>query len=70
MEADQRFKELVQIIRHQAAMETLWGISDEPSRISEAMLQAALRHLHAVIEGDIAASRTAKAEYWDLESEM
>lgn len=58
---------LQEIVNHQAEMESLW--IDEPS-ITEYLLMAALRHLHAAIEGDREAACEAKKMYWDLESEL
>jgi hypothetical protein len=59
--------ELKDIVNHQAFMESLWAL--EPT-INEAMLQAALRHIHAVIEGNEEMAEKAKNIYWNLESEM
>jgi hypothetical protein len=59
--------DLKAIVEHQANMESLW--LDKPT-IHEALLQAALRHLHAVIEGDVGIAKVSKDFYWNLESEM
>lgn len=57
---------LKQIVEHQANMETLW--LSAPT-FGEAMLQSALRHLHAAIEGDLELAEQVKKQYWNLESE-
>jgi hypothetical protein len=59
--------DLKAIVEHQANMESLWLA--EPT-IHEALLQAALRHLHAAIEGDEGVAKVSKDFYWNLESEM
>lgn len=61
-------KYLKKIVDHQANIEGLWPVH-KPT-LQEAMLSAALRHLHAVIEGDEYAAMRAKKLYWDLESEL
>lgn len=58
---------LKEIVEHQANMETLWTL--HPT-ITEAALQAALRHLHAIIENDNDLAEFYKHAYWDIESEM
>lgn len=63
--------QLKEIVEHQAKMQSLWALPiDRPITFSEAMLAAALRHLHAVIEGDELMAKAAKKLYWDLESEI
>jgi hypothetical protein len=57
-----------EIIAHQANLESLWAM--HPTTINEALLQAALRHLHAAIEGDEASAQEAKGRYWNVEDEM
>lgn len=59
--------ELKAIVDHQSDMETLWSVEDvnETPPVTEDMLRAALRHLHAVIEGDDIVARSAKHHYWD-----
>lgn len=59
--------ELKRIVEHQANMESLWLL--EPS-LHEAMLQAALRHLHATIERQYIEAEMAKRKYWDLEEDL
>lgn len=59
--------ELQAIVEHQLNMESLWLM--KPT-ISEAILIAALRHLHAVIEGDEVMAALSKRAYWNLESEL
>ena len=59
--------DLQAIVNHQAEMESLWLM--HPT-ITEAMLMAALRHLHAVIEGDELSAEKSKRQYWNLEEEM
>lgn len=63
----EQIKELSEIVEHQANMETIWA---EPVPITEAILQAALRHIHAVLEGDKAAAELYKEIYWHLEDEL
>jgi len=65
---EDKLADLKEIVEHQANMETMW--LDSPPTIAEAMLQSALRHLHAVIEGDAEMAKLSKENYWDLESEM
>lgn len=62
-----QMKELREAVEHQAKMESLWLMNPT---ITEAMLMAALRHLHAIIEGDEEIIDAVKAEYWNLESEL
>lgn len=64
---DNRMKELTEIVEHQSNMESLWLA--KPSLV-EAMLLAALRHLHAVIEGDAEIAERAKKVYWNLEVDL
>lgn len=56
--------DLMRIVNHQAEMKSLWFL--EPS-LPEHHLQMALRHLHAMIEGDPALAEIAKQKYWDAE---
>lgn len=58
---------IIEVVEHQANMESLWLL--EPT-FNEAILIAALRHLHAVIEGDDLMAKEAKAAYWTLEIEL
>jgi hypothetical protein len=58
---------LKEIVIHQANMEGLWPM--HPT-IQEHLLISALRHLHAVIEGDEEMADLYKPEYWYLESEL
>lgn len=58
---------LKQIVEHQANMELLWD--PQVKSLELAMLQSALRHLHAVIEGDFELAVQVKKQYWNLESE-
>lgn len=60
-------EELKEIVDHQANMHGLWFID---GTITEKLLQYALRHLHAVIEGDELMANEYKKFYWDLESEL
>lgn len=62
-----RIGECEKIVKHQAEMQSLWLIYPN---INEALLMAALRHLHAVIEGDAPGALAAKGVYWDVESEL
>lgn len=62
---------VLDIVRHQANMESLWATPcGRMHTLHESLLMAALRHLHAVVEGDIITAERAKKHYWDLESEM
>jgi hypothetical protein len=54
--------ELKQIISHQANMKSLWLLNPT---ITEHILQSALRHLHAVIEGDELMAKEMKKVYWE-----
>lgn len=56
-----------EIVKHQAEMESLWLM--EPT-LQEHILMSALRHLHAVIEGDAEVAEIYKSEYWYLESDL
>ena len=56
--------ELAEIVAHQANLESLWLM--HPT-ITEALLMAALRHLHAVIENNPVAAKAAKRIYWNVE---
>lgn len=58
---------LKEIVNHQAKMESLWLA--HPTLI-EAMQQAALRHLHAVIENDPIIAEEFKKAYWELEGNL
>lgn len=60
-------KELQSIVDYQAELESLWT---DTASITEHMLQAALRHLHAVIEGDEEMAELYKPVYWYVESEL
>lgn len=68
---ESQIKELKEIVNHQANMESLWAmpIYKQPT-IMESLLCAALRHLHAVIEGDGRFAAHVKEQYWNLESEI
>ena len=59
-----KHEELLEIVNHQTEMASLWSINPTAP---EAMLQAALRHLHAVIEDDPAEAEAAKKIYWEAE---
>ena len=65
--SDPKTKELLDIVQHQASLQSLWLM--EPT-IVEALLQAALRHLHAIIEDDLVAAKRAKDFYWNVEAEL
>ncbi len=54
---------LKQIVEHQAEMESLWNLDMFNRQVS--LLTAALRHLHAVIEGDVITADLAKRCYWE-----
>lgn len=60
-----------EVVDHQANLETLWSspVDRQPS-MQEVLLQYALRHLHAVIEGDKRMAAVFKSEYWDTESDL
>lgn len=58
---------LKEIVEHQATMESLWILNPT---ITEAMLQSALRHLHAVIEKDYELANIYKDRYWNLEEKL
>ncbi len=60
-------RELIAVANHQVDMKSLWTI--EPT-ITEALLMAALRHLHAVIEADRWAADKCKAIYWNCDCEL
>lgn len=60
-------EELKEIVNHQAEIESLWLLAPT---ISEHLLMSALRHLHAVIEGDEEMADLYKVAYWYLESEL
>lgn len=62
-----RPNQLKEIVEHQANIASLWLM--HPT-ITEALLMAALRHLHAVIEGDEKAAALAKQVYWNVESDL
>ncbi len=65
---EKQIKELNKIVSHQAEMESLWpGVF--PS-LHLALMGAALRHLHAVIENDWVTAQKSKDVYWELESEL
>jgi len=58
------------VVAHQAKMESIWAAPiGRHHTMQEAILLAALRHLHAVIEGDLIAAEIVKKMYWDMESE-
>lgn len=61
-------EELRKIVDHQAGIKSLWPSAH--STIGEYALAMALRHLHAVIEGDEAVAALAKSKYWYMESEL
>ncbi len=61
-------KEIEEILEHQAGMESLWSLLNPT--ISEAMLQAALRHLTAVLQGEPVMAKIAKDLYWNCDSEL
>lgn len=65
---EEQIQKLKEAVDHQANMHTLWP--PVPASIHEALIASALRHLHAIIEGDFEMEILAKAEYWDLESEL
>ncbi len=50
------------LINKQAGMECLWFQAESST---EAILQAALRHLHAVVEGDEAEAKYYETQYGD-----
>lgn len=54
--------EVKSILEHQADMHALWSI--DPSA-PEAILQAALRHLTAVLQGEPLMAKIAKDIYWN-----
>lgn len=59
--------EIKEILEHQAQMESLWLINPT---ITESILQAALRHLTAVLQGQPVMAKIAKDMYWNVESEL
>ncbi len=77
---EEQIKELKEVVKHQANMESLWGCTVVPAENSrvlsyamtfqESVLMGALRHIHAVIEGDLEVAEDAKKQYWNLESEL
>jgi hypothetical protein len=64
-------KEIKKVVDHQANLVSLWA---EPVgrkvTMHESMLMAALRHLHAVIEGDVLMAKIMKQRYWHIEDEL
>lgn len=64
--------ELLKIVEHQTNMQTLWTTTREDGleTVEVAMLRAALRHLHAVIEENAIVAAESKSLYWELESEL
>lgn len=58
---------LERIVKHQADLESLWLMN---TTITEALLMAALRHLHAVIEGDDVSANRSKSIYWHAEDDL
>jgi hypothetical protein len=60
-------KRLIEIVNHQANMESLWLLNPT---MTEALLMSALRHLHAVIEGDTILAEIQKQYYWNVDSEL
>jgi hypothetical protein len=59
------------VVAHQAKMESIWAAPiGRPHTMQEAILLAALRHLHAVIEGDLIKAEAIKRLYWNMESEL
>ena len=60
-----------EVVDHQADMETLWSKPiDRLPTMAESALQAALRHLHAVIENQPFIAETYKKAYWEMDSEL
>lgn len=55
--------EIKEILEHQADMESLWTL--DPT-ITEALLQAALRHLTAVLQGEPVMAKLSKDMYWGM----
>ena len=66
-ELQKQMLKLQEIVEHQANMKTLWLANPT---ITESILMKALRHLHAVIEGDEVIAEFAKKEYWEVETEL
>lgn len=63
--------ELLAIVNHQANTPSLWSTPlDGAPSLHETMLQAALRHLHAVIEGTPEIAKLFKEQYWEMDSEL
>lgn len=62
-----KLQRLKEIVEHQSNL-NIWPA--EKVRLSEGLLAAALRHLHAVIEDDEVAEKLAKQIYWDVDSEL
>lgn len=60
-------KLLEEIANHQANLSILWLA--KPT-FGEAMLMAALRHLHAVIEDDPEIAEHQKSLYWRIDDEL
>ena len=56
-----------QIVEKQSSMESLWIANPT---FTEMILISALRHLHAVVEGDSLTAETAKNVYWGFEDHM
>lgn len=59
--------ELRDTIEHQAGMESLWC---RPNTIGEAILQAALRHLHAIVDEDPEIAYLSRQQYWNVDDEL
>lgn len=57
-------KELKKIINHQSNMESLWI---KPHFVTENILQKALQHIHAVMNGDNDLAEKCKSFYWNME---
>lgn len=68
---NEKLEELEEIVAYQSNITILWSVPEErPWTLQETMLMAALRHLHAVIEGDEFTARLAKEGYWNIEEEL
>lgn len=59
--------EIKEILEHQANMESLWCFS---GTVSESLLQAALRHLTAELQGEPVMAKIAKDQYWHVDDEL
>jgi hypothetical protein len=59
------------VVAHQASMVSIWASpAGRKPTMQEDILLAALRHLHAVIEGDVFMADFFKKTYWDMDSEL